>query len=164
MYPSGKEIIKYLHKVASKYQIVDKMQLNTDVSELRYLQDDEVWEATLTHLAPGMGDLSQKERNERIAQHGERSVYLRQEKVRAKIAISCVGGLVEPKDWPESIPGRETFKGQIIHSARWKDVNLQGKDVLVLGTGCSAAQIVPAILKEPYNVKSVTQTMRTPLG
>ena len=151
-----------MHNVASKYQIVDKIQFNTDISELRYLKDEEVWEATLTHLVPGMGDLSHKQREARIAQHGERSVYLRQEKVQAKIAISCVGGLVEPKDWPENIPGREDFQGQIVHSARWKDVNMQDKDVVVIGTGCSAAQMVPAILKEPYDVKSLTQIMRSP--
>jgi cation diffusion facilitator CzcD-associated flavoprotein CzcO len=33
---------------------------------------------------------------------------------------------------------------------------------VVVGSGCSAAQIVPSLLKEPYHVKSLTQIMRSP--
>jgi cation diffusion facilitator CzcD-associated flavoprotein CzcO len=76
--------------------------------------------------------------------------------------VSCVGGLVEPNRWPESIPGKEKFQGDIFHSARWKyDVDLKDKDVVVLGTGCSAAQFVPELTKT-YGAKSVTQVMRSP--
>jgi cation diffusion facilitator CzcD-associated flavoprotein CzcO len=83
--------------------------------------------------------------------------------VRAKIVISCVGILVEPNPWPSYIPGRGSFKGEVIHSARWReDVDFEGKDVVVVGSGCSAAQIVPSLLKEPYHVKSLTQIMRSP--
>jgi cation diffusion facilitator CzcD-associated flavoprotein CzcO len=35
--------------------------------------------------------------------------------------------------------------------------------VVVLGSGCSAAQIMPSLLKEPYNVKSLTQIGRSAL-
>ena len=149
--------------MASKYEIVDKVQLNTDVSELCYLEEEEVWEATLTYFAPGTGDFGEKERQQYIAEHGKESVYLKQEKIRAKVAISCVGGLVEPRGWPERVPGKETFEGDLFHTARWKlDTDLTDKDVVIVGTGCSAAQVVPALLKEPYKVKSVTQIMRTP--
>jgi cation diffusion facilitator CzcD-associated flavoprotein CzcO len=34
--------------------------------------------------------------------------------------------------------------------------------VVVIGTGCSAAQFVPYLTKSPFNAKSVTQLMRTP--
>jgi cation diffusion facilitator CzcD-associated flavoprotein CzcO len=114
-------------------------------------------------MAPGMGDLSAKDRSKYVEKNGAGSVYLSQEKVKAKVVVSCVGGLVEPKAWPENIPGNEEFNGKIFHSARWnEDLDLTGKDVVVVGTGCSAAQVVPTILKEPYRVKSVTQLMRSP--
>jgi cation diffusion facilitator CzcD-associated flavoprotein CzcO len=90
-------------------------------------------------------------------------VYVKQEVVRAKVVISCVGILVEPSPWPSYIPGRDSFKGEVIHSARWRDdVNFEGKDVVVVGSGCSAAQIVPSLLKDPYHIKSLTQIMRSP--
>ena len=163
LYPDGSDIVKYLHRVASDYGIVDKIQLNTDVTELRWLESEKLWEATLTHMAPGTGDMGAKQREEYIAKHGKDKVYVRQEKVRAKIAISGVGGLVEPKAFPDNISGKDEFKGHLLHSARWDDsLDLTDKNVVVVGTGCSSVQVVPAILKEPYNAKSVTQLMRTP--
>ncbi|KAI4233583.1 MAG: hypothetical protein L6R40_007034 [Gallowayella cf. fulva] len=163
LYPGGAEIYKYLCEVTEKYQFVDKIQVNTDVSELRWLEDEQLWEATLTHLVPGTGDLSRKALGERIAEGGRESVYLRQETVRARIVCSCAGGLVEPNAWPSSIPGRDTFQGPVFHSARWDhSVDFNNKNVVVVGTGCSAAQFVPRLTKEPYNAKSVTQVMRSP--
>lgn len=114
-------------------------------------------------MAPGVGDLSDKERREKAARNGPKSVYLAKETVRAKIIASAVGGLVEPKAWPTDIPGHDKFEGEIFHTGRWKkDVDLAGKDVIVVGTGCSAAQVIPQLTKPGINAKSVTQLMRSP--
>ncbi|KAL2223473.1 putative flavin-binding monooxygenase [Thermoascus aurantiacus ATCC 26904] len=157
------EFVQYLTDVCEKFKIIDKIQLNTDVRQLRWLEDEEEWEVTLAYLAPGTGDLSERERQAKVAAEGEHSVYLTIEIVRAKIVVSAVGGLVEPNAWPKDVPGIDTFEGDIIHTARWKkDVDLRGKDVIVIGTGCSAAQVVPELIKPSINVKSVTQLMRTP--
>ena len=130
---------------------------------MRWLVEEQLWEVTLAHMVPGTGDWSEKERQKHIASHGEQSVYLKYEKIRAKIIASAAGGLVEPKGWPDTIPGSQTFKGDIFHSARWNyNVDLNGKDIIVVGTGCSAAQFVPKLTQAPYNVKSVTQIMRSP--
>jgi cation diffusion facilitator CzcD-associated flavoprotein CzcO len=44
------------------------------------------------------------------------------------------------------IPGLESFAGPAFHTARWRhDVDLSGQRVAVVGTGCSAIQVVPAI-------------------
>lgn len=142
---------------------MDKIQLNTDVNEIRWIEDAEEWEVTLTHLVPGTGDLAKSQRDDLIARDGERSVYVKTETVRAKVVVSGVGGLVEPKTWPKDIPGIENFEGDLLHTARWdSNVNLQGKDVVVVGSGCSAAQVVPELVKPEINAKSVTQLMRTP--
>ena len=143
-HPPGPEIVRYLQGVCEKYRIVDKIQLDTDVSEVRWLEDEELWEATLLHMMPGTGDLSSKERQRIIAEKGRESVYLKQEKVKAKIICSAAGGIVEPHGWPDTVPGRDRFEGDIFHSARWDyNVDLRNKDVIVMGTGCSAAQFVP---------------------
>ena len=155
--------MEYLQGICNRYQLNDKIQLNTDVTEMRWLEDEELWEVQLTHLVAGAGDLSSKDRQQRVRDQGQESVYLRQEMVRAKIVISAVGGLVEPNAIPDSIPGRENFAGRVFHSARWdNDVDLNDKDVVVLGTGCSAIQFVPLLTKAPFNAKSVTQVMRSP--
>ena len=163
LYPTGSEFFEYLHRVAAKYKIIDKIQLNVDVSELRYGETDQEWEIVLTCMTPGFGDLSGRQRQEHVEVHGKESVYLWQETVRAKIVVSAVGILVEPNTWPTDIPGRETFKGPIFSPARWQaDANFDDKNVIVVGTGSSAAQVVPALLEEPYKIKSLTQIMRTP--
>lgn len=68
----------------------------------------------------------------------------RGERFRARVVISCVGGLVDPA-LPE-IEGLERFSGDLFHTARWNHaVDLAGKRVAVIGTGASAVQVVPEI-------------------
>lgn len=58
--------------------------------------------------------------------------------------ISCVGLLNVPQypDWPEL----SEFTGPAFHTARWEHQHdLAGKRVAVVGTGSTAAQVVPAI-------------------
>ncbi len=113
-------------------------------------------------MAPGVGDLSGRERKAIIESQGPEKVCLRRETIRAKVVASAVGGLVEPKPYPE-VPGLDQFRGDIIHTARWNPtVKLQDKNVVVLGSGCSAAQVTPEIVKSPHNAKSVIQLLRTP--
>ena len=33
-------MVEYLHDVAARYRIVDKVQLDTDVTELKYVEND----------------------------------------------------------------------------------------------------------------------------
>ena len=97
-----------------------------------------------------------------IDEKGRQSVYIKEEIVRAKIVASCAGGFIEPNAWPDTIPGKDQFEGSIFHSAKWDyNVDLKDKNVVVVGTGCSAAQFVPKLTKE-YGAASVTQIMRSP--
>ncbi|MFJ7334861.1 flavin-containing monooxygenase [Streptomyces sp. NPDC101116] len=62
----------------------------------------------------------------------------------ADLVVSATGPLSDPK--VPDIPGLESFPGKVFHSARWDhDYDLRGKRVAMVGTGASAAQIVPAI-------------------
>ncbi|KAI9924015.1 hypothetical protein ASPWEDRAFT_100654 [Aspergillus wentii DTO 134E9] len=161
--PPGPEMAQYLADVCEKYSIVDKIQLNTDVKEIRWIEEAEEWEVTLSYLALGTGDLAQSDRDVLVAREGRHSVYVGTETVRTKIVVSGVGGLVEPKTWPRDIPGIESFEGDIMHTARWNpNIDLRGKDVVVIGSGCSAAQVIPEIIKPDFGAKSVTQLMRSP--
>jgi cation diffusion facilitator CzcD-associated flavoprotein CzcO len=114
-------------------------------------------------MTAGMGDLSAKDRMKAVEERGEAAVYSETEIVKAKVVVSCVGGLVEPRGWPDEIRGIENFKGKMFHSARWDEtVDFKDKNVVVVGTGCSSAQLVPRLPNAPYNAKSVTQLMRSP--
>jgi cation diffusion facilitator CzcD-associated flavoprotein CzcO len=76
----------------------------------------------------------------------------------ADILITACGQLSNPK-FPD-IDGLDRFDGPAFHTAQWRhDVDLTGKRVAVIGTGCSAAQVVPAI--QP-SVDTVDVYQRTP--
>ncbi|KAF1989451.1 FAD/NAD(P)-binding domain-containing protein [Aulographum hederae CBS 113979] len=162
-FPGGPEIVKYLQSVCQKYEIADKIELNSDVTECKWLDGEKLWQVTIRYMKAGMGDLSSKDRLKKIQAEGEDAVYTHSEIVKAKIVVSGVGGLVEPKALPDDVKGFDTFQGKTFHSARWDyNVDLKDKDVVVVGTGCSAAQLVPEITKAPFHAKSVTQIMRSP--
>ena len=78
--------------------------------------------------------------------------------VEAEVLISGMGPLSNPA-LPD-IPGLRTFAGTRFHSARWNhDHDLTGERVAVIGTGCSAAQLIPEI--QP-RVKRLLVFQRTP--
>src|SRR5215213_2154914 len=62
----------------------------------------------------------------------------------ADVLITACGQLSVPSVPP--IPGLDSFAGPSFHTARWRhDVDLTGRRVAVIGTGCSAIQVVPAV-------------------
>jgi cation diffusion facilitator CzcD-associated flavoprotein CzcO len=62
----------------------------------------------------------------------------------AEVLVTACGQLSIPK--VPSIEGLDSFAGPAFHTARWRhDVDLAGKRVAVVGTGCSAIQVVPEI-------------------
>ena len=62
----------------------------------------------------------------------------------ADVLFTACGQLSVPGVPP--LRGLETFAGPAFHTARWRhDVELTGQRVAVVGTGCSAIQVVPAI-------------------
>jgi cation diffusion facilitator CzcD-associated flavoprotein CzcO len=66
------------------------------------------------------------------------------ERYSARFVIDTSGVLANPHI--PAIKGAETFRGPIFHSGHWDhSVAYEGKRVGVIGSGCSAAQIVPAI-------------------
>jgi cation diffusion facilitator CzcD-associated flavoprotein CzcO len=73
--------------------------------------------------------------------------------------LLAAGGPLSSPAIPD-VPGRDTFPGEIFHSARWDHAaDLAGRRVAVVGTGASAIQIVPAI--QPV-VQRLTLFQRTP--
>jgi cation diffusion facilitator CzcD-associated flavoprotein CzcO len=62
----------------------------------------------------------------------------------ADVLLTACGQLSVPRIPP--LPGLDRFAGPAFHTARWRhDVDLTGRRVAVVGTGCSAIQVVPAI-------------------
>lgn len=65
----------------------------------------------------------------------------------ADFVINCTGILHHPAR--PQIKGIETFKGAMFHTAEWDhSVDLQGKRIGVIGTGSTAAQVIPEVAKQ----------------
>ena len=76
----------------------------------------------------------------------------------ADVLITACGQLSTPSVPP--LPGLDRFAGPAFHTARWRhDVELAGRRVAVIGSGCSAIQVVPAIQPQ---VEQVTVYQRSP--
>ncbi|PLN77262.1 hypothetical protein BDW42DRAFT_177169 [Aspergillus taichungensis] len=151
--PSGAEILGYLTDVCRKYRICDHFQGNTEVTALQWDNDHEEWTAQATVYTDSQSPAKSPDRS------NTRSV-----KIRAKAVISAVGKFSKPNtSGLERIAGVEDFKGPIVHTAHWDEsIDLQGKDVIVVGTGCTAAQLIPKLVSPAINAASVTQLIRTP--
>ncbi|KAF2968628.1 hypothetical protein GQX73_g4995 [Xylaria multiplex] len=75
----------------------------------------------------------------------------------ASVFVSAVGAISFPRD--VKFPGMENFKGAMFHTARWDhSVPYKNKRVAVIGSGCSAAQVVPAVAKQAASVKQYARS------
>lgn len=109
------------------------VRFNVDVRRMEWSEAEATWTLTLE-------------------QSGETS------KLTVNAVICSVGGLDRPSI--PKLPGDEKFEGRAFHSARWpKDLDLDGKRVVIVGTGASSMQIVTAIAAE---VERLTIVQRSP--
>lgn len=114
-YAPQAEIQSYLEDVARRHGVVDRIRTGVEVESARWDDDRGRW---LLETSAGSHE--------------------------ADLLITACGQLSVPKVPP--LPGLESFSGPAFHTARWRhDVDLAGKRVAVIGTGCSAIQVVPAI-------------------
>ncbi|MEU1431773.1 NAD(P)/FAD-dependent oxidoreductase [Nocardia sp. NPDC005746] len=78
-------------------------------------------------------------------------------KMRARTVILASGPLSNA-GFPD-IAGIDDYEGHKIHSARWDhDYDFTGKKVAVVGTGASAVQIIPELVKQAASVKVFQRT------
>jgi len=78
----------------------------------------------------------------------------------ASFVWMCQGYYNHSQGYTPEWPGMDTFKGRIIHPQVWPDdADITGKRVVVIGSGATAATLIPAIAEE---VEHVTMLQRTP--
>lgn len=78
--------------------------------------------------------------------------------IESDYLVSAVGQLNVPH-YP-SIPGIDQYEGKLMHTARWDwSYPLEGKRIAVIGTGATAAQVVPQVAPV---AKHLTVLQRSP--
>ncbi len=114
-YAPQAEIQAYVEGVARRFGVLEKVRTGTEVKSARWDEERRRW-----HLETSAGPHE------------------------TDVLVTACGQLSVPSTPP--IPGLDDFEGPAFHTADWRhDVELEGKRVAVLGSGCSAIQVVPAI-------------------
>jgi cation diffusion facilitator CzcD-associated flavoprotein CzcO len=114
-YAPQAEIQDYLEDVARRHGVLERIRTGVEVESARWDEERCRWV-----LATSAGSHE------------------------AELLVTACGQLSVPRI--PSLSGLESFEGPVFHTARWRhDVDLAGKRVAVVGTGCSAIQVVPAI-------------------
>ncbi len=115
-YSPQSELLDYTNYVIDKFDIRKHARTNQAVTKLTFDEGEGLWHVEV--------------------ESGERYI--------ARFIIDTSGVLANPNT--PYIQGAESFRGAKFHTARWDhNVRYDGKRVGVIGSGCSAAQVVPAI-------------------
>jgi cation diffusion facilitator CzcD-associated flavoprotein CzcO len=78
----------------------------------------------------------------------------------AGFVLSCTGYYNYAQGYEPAFPGRENFRGQVIHPQKWpEDLDYRGKKVVVIGSGATAVTLVPAMTDKAAHV---TMLQRSP--
>lgn len=130
MFAEQDELQEYANHVIDKHKLRDKTRTNSNVAQVRWLAEQQLWEVQIDS--------------------GE---YF-----YSQFVINASGPLSTPVI--PNFKGKDSFQGKSFHTNNWDDnYDLKGKRVAIIGSGASAAQVIPAIAPE---VKQLDIFQRTP--
>ncbi|MGH9578658.1 MAG: flavin-containing monooxygenase, partial [Terriglobales bacterium] len=119
LYAPGREIKAYANHIANKYQLRPYMRFNISVDKVIYDEAGKFWTVYPSGQKP----------------------------ITTRFLILATGVLSQPKN--PDIPGVDSFAGKVIHTAAWDhDYDLTGKRAAMIGTGASAVQVLPKLVKQ----------------
>jgi cation diffusion facilitator CzcD-associated flavoprotein CzcO len=128
-YSPAEEIRLHIEGMVDAFDLRRRIQFGVEVDGLRFDEAEGTWTVNTTG----------------------------RKQFRARTVVLASGPLPD-HGWPD-IRGLDTYEGHKIHSARWDhDYDFSGKRVAVIGTGASAVQIVPELVKTAGFVKVFQRT------
>lgn len=138
-YSPAVEIQSYYEDFATERGYIDEyIKLSHRVDKITWDEKTSQWTLTVTQISDGQDQ------------------HTFEDNVDFVVANT---GVLNTWTWPD-IPNREAFQGRITHSADYDTtIDLEDKTVIVIGSGASAIQIVPAI---KGTAKKVISFYRTP--
>ena len=133
----GGEILRYLRETAAEYGVDKEISYHRKVVGAAWNTDDARWTVTVEDTESGA-------RAERTCGF----LYL------------CPGYYRYDEGYTPDWPGFDRFTGTIVHPQQWpEDLDLTGKRVVLIGSGATAATILPAIAG---TADRVTMLQRSP--
>ncbi len=134
---SAEEILKYLGEVIDENDLAHHIRYHHKISDASWSTEDRRWTIEATNTATG-----------------ERRSFT------ANFLWMCQGYYRHSKGYTPEWPGMDRFGGRIVHPQTWPDdLDLTDQRVVVIGSGATAATLVPAIASQ---VAHVTMLQRSP--
>jgi len=126
---SGEEILKYMGEVIAENRIDRNIRYGHMITGASWSSENDLW--TINAVNPD----------------GEKQIYT------ANFLWMCQGYYNHDKGYTPQWEGMSDYRGQIIHPQTWpEDADLTNKRVLVIGSGATAATLVPAIAEQCAHV------------
>jgi cation diffusion facilitator CzcD-associated flavoprotein CzcO len=110
------ELQEYMEATVDSFGLRPNLRLGATVKRVEWIEEQQCYEVTLTDDTVG----------------------------RYSVVVCAIGLLNAPRypDWP----GLTDFTGPKLHTSRWPaDLDVAGKTVAVVGSGSTAAQVVPSL-------------------
>lgn len=134
---TAEEILKYMGEVIEENDLGRHIRYGHTVTGASWSSADNLWTVTAT-------------RNDT----GEALTFT------TNFLWMCQGYYRHAEGYTPEWPGMERFQGRIVHPQTWPDdLDYEGKEVIVIGSGATAATLVPAIA---HQVGHVTMLQRSP--
>jgi monooxygenase len=134
---AGGEILSYLDEVIEEDDLGQHIRYQCRVQAASWSTDDRRWTIEATR-----------------EEGGQRLRYT------ASFLWMCPGYYNHDKPYRPRWEGMDDFQGVIVHPQRWpRDLDLAGKRVVVIGSGATAATLIPAIAGK---AEHVTMLQRSP--
>ncbi|HEY8332993.1 MAG TPA: NAD(P)/FAD-dependent oxidoreductase [Tardiphaga sp.] len=129
------EILAYMGEVIADNELAPHIRYNHRIVSAAWSSADNLWTLTVTH-------------------GGERLTFT------TRFLWMCQGYYNHAQGFTPEWPGLADFKGRVVHPQTWpEDIALAGKQVVVIGSGATAATLVPAIADQCGHV---TMLQRSP--
>lgn len=142
-YAQSSEIHEYIEKVADHHGLRGYIKTSHKVIHAKWADDKQKWEIKIVKTdgrEVGLGN-----RNGHEDEVGEPWI------VECDFFING-SGLANDWKWP-SIPGRDRFRGKMIHTASWpKGVDFAGQTISLIGNGSSGVQVLGPLVEKADKV------------
>ncbi len=123
---TAEEILKYMGEVISENGLAPHIRYQHKINTAQWSDKDKLW--TLEGVRTDTGNTV---------------------RFTANFLWMCQGYYRHSKGYTPEWPGMKEFKGRIVHPQTWPDdLDYKGRKVIVIGSGATAATVVPAMAED----------------
>jgi cation diffusion facilitator CzcD-associated flavoprotein CzcO len=134
---TAEEILKYMGEVIDENDLGRHIRYGHRIDSAAWSSDDNSWTIEATRTDTG-----------------------ETRRFTANFLWMCQGYYRHSEGYTPEWPGRDKYQGQVVHPQSWpQDLDYAGKKVVVIGSGATAATLIPAIANECGHV---TMLQRSP--